>query len=62
MEQFIASIFNKAHGVETHYPIAGSILLLEDGTEKLALCQHCSKQIRSFYRDDEDREGWSEWK
>lgn len=60
--QLIAKIFNTAHGIGTHEPMIGTIHSLDQGEERRASCKHCRAEIRSYWLDDEDRNGWSEWR
>lgn len=59
MNQFIAKLINKAHGLGTHEPANW----IQVQYTKYGTCKHCLEKIWSTWVDDEDRgEFWSEWK
>ena len=48
-------------GFKTHKPARETIIMFNDA-KATSRCEVCSKEIRSYYLDDEDRLAWSAWK
>ena len=51
----------KALGAKVHNAVQDSITMELQGMMRFATCKNCGESIESFWRDEEDRMGWSAW-
>ena len=61
-EQGIIKVLNKSMGIKTHSALFDTIKTDDQAMNMTAVCKHCGTTLSAFWRDEDDRTGWSAWK